>query len=77
MGEFFSKHDKGEAIQRVITLAGMVVLTTPKRRPKHSVSAYVPWSLIDELSEALTAAGVDMIIARKRMEDNIARDKAK
>ena len=58
-----------EARNRVTTLAGMIILEVPAKRPANSASAYVRWSLLEELRDALVASGVDMDAARRRYTD--------
>jgi len=55
-------------LQRVAYVASEIVLCVPRRRSKGKIFAYVPWSLIHDLEEALIDAGYDMPTAHRLME---------
>lgn len=63
-----------QAYERIAKLAGAIVLETPKRKHAASHSAYVPWTLIRELEEALVLAGYDMKAARDRKDKRVGSD---
>ena len=62
---------KDEALDRLLTLAGMAALETPQYQSKYSHFAQVRWEIIKEIREILPAAGVDYSAARKRFDANI------
>jgi hypothetical protein len=55
-------------LQRVAYIASEIVLCVPRRRSKGKIFAYVPWSLIHDLEEALIDAGYDTPTAHRLME---------
>jgi hypothetical protein len=55
-------------LQRIAYLASEIVLCVPRWRSKGKIFAYVPWSLIHDLEEALIDAGYDIPTAHRLME---------
>ena len=55
--------------REIIRLATMLAIEAPERKSKFSVSATVTWATMQELREALTAAGIDLKPMFKAMRD--------
>ena len=53
------------AIKRALTLATSIVIDIPERRGA-SQSAYVSYAMLDRLSDALVACGIDIADGRTR-----------
>jgi hypothetical protein len=70
MRRITTEADRVENERKIITMARMLCATSTKRRAKYTVAAYVPWSALTELREALTAAGYDLDNDRQIIADH-------
>lgn len=57
-----------ETIQKITRIAISIAVRTPKKKNRWSWFAYVPWSSILALREALTEAGVDLDKVRRALD---------
>lgn len=57
---------KSERINKIVRLAGMIVLETPARS-SYATQSYVRRSLIAQVEEQLTGLGFDFVELRKKM----------
>lgn len=58
-----------DQLKRIVTIAGAIVISVPERKAQYSKSAYVSWSLIEQLKDALIDAGYSPDKARRMLNE--------